>query len=61
MVEVYLHYYVRYNYMFHLFTIAIFRLYMHPQKVVIQDSIWAVYSRDVGDEVRTRSRTCHGG
>jgi len=30
MVEVYLHYYLRYNYMFHLLTIAIFRLYMHP-------------------------------
>ena len=32
-----------------------------PQKVVIQDLIWAVYSGDVGDEVGTRSGTCHGG
>ena len=23
--------------------------------------IWAVYSGHVGDEVGTRSRTCHGG
>ena len=29
--------------------------------LVIQDLIWAVYSGDVGDEVGTRSRTCHGG
>ena len=28
MVEVYLHFYLRHNYMFLLFTIAIFRLYM---------------------------------
>ena len=61
MVEVYLHYYLRYNYMFRLLTIAIFRLYMDPWKVVIQDLIWAVYSGDVGDEGGTRSRTCHGG
>jgi hypothetical protein len=27
----------------------------------IQDLIWAVYSGDVGDEVSTRSSTCHGG
>ena len=47
--------------MFRLLTIAIFRLYVNPQKVVIQDLIWAVYSGDVGDEVGTRSRTCHGG
>ena len=37
MVEVYLHYYLRYNYMFRLLIIAIFRLYMNPYKVVIQD------------------------
>jgi len=30
MVEVYLHFYLRHNYMFLLFTIAIFRLYMNP-------------------------------
>ena len=30
MVEVYLYYYLRYNYMFRLLTIAIFRLYMNP-------------------------------
>jgi len=30
MVDVYLHYYLRYNYMFWLLTIAIFRLYMNP-------------------------------
>ena len=30
MVEVYLHYYLRYNYMFRLLTIVIFRLYMNP-------------------------------
>jgi len=30
MVEVYLHYCLRYNYMFRLLTIAIFRLYMNP-------------------------------
>jgi len=30
MVEVYLHYYLRYNYMFRLLTIATFRLYMNP-------------------------------
>ena len=29
-VEVYLHYYLRYNYMFRLLTIAIFRFYMNP-------------------------------
>ena len=29
MVEVYLHYYLRYNYTFRLLTIAIFRLYMN--------------------------------
>ena len=28
--QVYLHYYLRYNYMFRLLTIAIFRLYMNP-------------------------------
>jgi hypothetical protein len=61
MVEVYLHYYLMYNYMFRLLTIAVFRLYMNPQKVVIQDLIWAVYSGDVGDEVDTRSRRSHGG
>jgi hypothetical protein len=54
MLEVYLHYYLRYNYMFLLLTIAVFRLYMNPQKVVIQDLIWVVYSGDVGDEVDTR-------
>ena len=41
--------------MFRLLMIAIFRLYMNPKKVVIQDLIWAVYSGDVGDEVGTRS------
>ena len=30
MVEVYLHYYLRYNYMFRLLAITIFRLYMNP-------------------------------
>ena len=30
MVEVYLHYYLRYNYMFRLLIIAIFRLFMNP-------------------------------
>ena len=30
MVEVYLHFYLRYNYMFRLLTTAIFRLYMNP-------------------------------
>jgi len=44
-----------------LLIMAIFRLYMNPWKVVIQDSIWAVCSGDVGDEVGTRSGTCHGG
>ena len=39
MVEVYLHYYLKYDYMFRLLTIAIFRLYMNPYKVVIQDWI----------------------
>ena len=36
---------------------------MHGEtvKLAIQDLIWAVYSGDVGDEVGTRSRTCHGG
>jgi len=29
MAEVYLHYYLRYNYMFRLLTVAIFRLYMN--------------------------------
>ena len=53
MVEVYLHYYLRYNYMFRLLTIAIFRFYMNPQKVVIQYLVWAVYSGDVRDEVGT--------
>jgi len=47
--------------MFRLLTIAIFRLYMNPKKIVIQDLIWAVYSGDVQDEVGTRSGTCHGG
>jgi len=32
-----------------------------PQKVVIQDLIWAVYGGDVGDEVGTRTPTRHGG
>jgi len=50
-----------YNYMFLLLIIIIFRLYMDPYKVVTQDIIWAVYSGDVGDEVGTRSRTCHEG
>ena len=44
--------------MFRLLTIAIFRLYMNPWKVVIQDLMRAVYSWDVGG---TRSDTCHGG
>jgi len=30
MVEAYLHYYLRYNYIFWLLTRAIFRLYMNP-------------------------------
>ena len=47
--------------MFRLLIIAIFRLYMNPWKVVIQNLIRAVYSGDVGDEVSTRSSTCHGG
>ena len=34
--------------MFRLLTIAIFRLYTNPLKVVKHDLIWAVYSRDVG-------------
>ena len=61
MVDLYLHYYLKYNYTFRLLTIAIFRLYKNPWNVVIQDLIWAVYSGDVGDELGTRSRTCHGG
>ena len=48
MVEVYLHYYLRYNYMFRLLTIAIFRLYTNPWKVLVQHLIRAVYSGDVG-------------
>ena len=44
--------------MFRLLKIALFKLYMNPYKVVIQDLIWVVYS---GDEVGTRTRTCHGG
>ena len=32
-------YYLRYNYMFLLLKIAIFRLYANPYEVVIQDSI----------------------
>jgi len=47
--------------MFRLLIIAIFRLYINPWKVVIQYLIWTVYSGDVGDEVGTRSGTCHGG
>ena len=47
--------------MFRLLIIAIFRLYMNRYKVVIQDLIWAVYIGDVGDDVGTRSGTCHGG
>jgi len=43
--------------MFRLLTLAIFRLFMNPQKVVIQDLILAVYSGDVADEVFTRSRS----
>ena len=39
--------------MFRLLTIATFRLYMNPQKVVIQYLVWAVYSGDVRDEVGT--------
>ena len=30
MVEVYLHYYLKYKYMFRLLTLAIFRLYVNP-------------------------------
>jgi len=47
--------------MFWLLIIPIFRLYLNPWKVVILDLVWAVYSWDVGDEVGTRSRMCHGG
>jgi hypothetical protein len=59
MVEVHFHYYLRYNYMFRLMKIAIFRLYMNPKKVVIQDLIWAVYTGDVGDEVSTAQVYLH--
>ena len=30
-------------------------------KLVIQDLKWVVYGGDVGDEVGTRTRACHGG
>jgi len=55
------HYYLRYNYMFRLLNIAIFRLYMKPYKVDIQDLIWAVVDGNVRDVVGTRFGTCPGG
>jgi len=53
-------YYIRYNYMFRRLTMAIFRLYM-KYLVVIRDLIRNVYRGEVGGEVDTRSRMCHGG
>jgi len=36
MVEVYLHYYLRYNYMFQLLTLAIFRFYNYFLRIHVQ-------------------------
>ena len=54
-------YYIRYNYMFRRLTMAIFRLYMKYLVSSYTRLIWAVFSGEVGGEVGTRSRTCHGG
>jgi len=54
-------YYIRYNYMFRRFTMAIFRLYMKYLVSSCTRLIWAVYSGEVGGEEGTRSRMCHGG
>ena len=47
--------------MFRRLTMAIFRLYMKYLVSSYTRFIWAVYSGEVGDEVGTRSRVCHGG
>ena len=54
-------YYVRYNYMFRRLTMAIFRLYMNYLVSSYTVLLWVVYSGEVGGEVGTRSRMCHGG
>jgi hypothetical protein len=54
-------YYVRHNYMFRRLTKAIFRLYMKCLVSSYTKLIWVVYSGEVGGEVDTRSRMCHGG
>ena len=55
--------FTQYNHLFQHLTMAIFRLYM---KYLVSSYsrtrlIWAVYSGEVGGEVGTRSRMCHGG
>jgi len=53
-------YYTRYNYMFRRLTMPIFRLYIKYLVRSYTRLIWAVYSGEVGGEVGTRSRMCHG-
>jgi len=57
----YIIYYIRYNYMFRRLTMAIFRLYMKYLLNSYTGLLWAVYIGEVGGEVGTRSRMCHGG
>ena len=52
-------YCIRYNYMFWLLTMAIFRLYMKYLVRSYMRLIWVVNSGEVGGEVGTRSRMCH--
>ena len=47
--------------MFQHLTMAIFRLYMKCLVSSYTKLIWVVYSGEVGGEVDTRSRMCHGG
>jgi len=59
--NIYSIYYIRYNYMFRRLTMVIFRLYMKYLLSSYTILIWAVYSREVGGEVGTRSLICHRG
>ena len=54
-------YYIRYKYMFRRLTTAIFRLYMKYLVSSYTRLNMGCLQREVGGEVDTRSRMCHGG
>jgi len=61
-IDMYRVYYIKNNYMFRHFTLAIFRLRNEKNLVNSYTRLmWVVYSGGVGGELGTRSRICYVG